>query len=221
MLTITTIPVTSYQQNARILIDTETQSVVIVDPGGDVPKLMAALPPNATVSAIWITHSHIDHVSGVAALLTALSDRGGPLPDVLAHPDDIPNREALPAQSAMTGFPYSGNFEVTKPIVDNDVVSVGNVDFKVLHTPGHAVGHVSFYSDAMTNKYKTPLLIAGDALFKGSIGRTDLPGGNSDQLLTSIQKKLFVLPGHTTVLSGHGFNTTIAHEMATNPFFTA
>ena len=216
MLKIITIPVTPYQQNARLLIDSTSKTAVIVDPGGDVPQILAALPQDVKLTAIWITHSHIDHVSGVAALLAEFES--GQL-DIIAHPDDKINREHLPMQSQMMQFPYSGEFDTTQDCGHEDMLSLGQYNFKVLHTPGHAIGHVSFFCEDDNNQYHAPLCIAGDALFNGSIGRTDLPGGNHQQLLDSIQTHLFTLPGSTVVCSGHGPNTTIENEKNTNPFF--
>ncbi|RAP24846.1 MBL fold metallo-hydrolase [Candidatus Marinamargulisbacteria bacterium SCGC AG-343-K17] len=217
MLKIITIPVTLYEQNARILIDDSSKEAVIVDPGGDVPNILAQLPNDVTLKAIWITHSHIDHVSGVGALLNEF-DQGSI--DVVAHAEDKINRENLPLQSQMMQFPYSGEFDTTQDCGHEDVLSLGQYNFKVLHTPGHAIGHVSFYCDNMTNEFNVPICIAGDALFRGSIGRTDLPGGNHQQLLDSIQTQLFVLPENTLVFSGHGPNTTIGEEKESNPFFS-
>ena len=188
-----------------------------MDPGGDIPLILQQLPDHITVTAIWITHSHIDHVSGVSLLLSELA-KIDCAPAVIAHGDDSINREHLPMQSQMMQFPYSGDFDVSQTVVDTDVVSVGNYDFKVLHTPGHAIGHISFYCDQLTNQFNAPVLIAGDALFKGSIGRTDLPGGNHQQLLTSIADQLLILPDLTVVLCGHGPNTTIGDDSSTNPF---
>ena len=156
MLQIITIPVTPYQQNARILIDSISKKAVIVDPGGDVPQILAALPQDVALTAIWITHSHIDHVSGVAALLAEFDS--GQL-DVIAHSDDKINREHLPMQSQMMQFPYSGEFDTTQDCGHEDVLSLGQYDFKVLHTPGHAIGHVSFYCEDDTNQYHAPLAL--------------------------------------------------------------
>ena len=215
MIQILTIPVTSYQQNCRIVVDDETNEAVCIDPGGDILSVLAVLPPSVALSAIWITHSHIDHVSGVAELLSSTES---PL-SVMAHADDVVNRRFLSQQSAMMRFPYSGEFEVTHHVSHYDSLTVGNHSFQVLHTPGHAIGHVSYFMEDATNIYQRPILIAGDALFKGSIGRTDLPGGNHDLLIKSIKDHLFVLPDETIVCSGHGPNTTIGHEKKTNPFF--
>ena len=214
MLVVQTIVVTPFQQNARMLLDEDSQQAVVVDPGGDIPLILDQLPDDYTLSQVWITHSHIDHVSGVAELLTKLSSR----PAIYAHPDDGINRDHLPMQSQMMGFPYSGDFTIDHYVNDGDIISVGEYEFKVLHTPGHAIGHVSFYCASNNNSFEEPMVVAGDALFNGSIGRTDLPGGNHQQLLDSIRDQLLTLPENTVVCSGHGPNTTIKHESLTNPF---
>ena len=217
MLVVKPIVVTPFQQNARILLDESSKEAVIVDPGGDIPLILDQLPDDYTLSQVWITHSHIDHVSGVAALLNQSSDK----PNVYAHPEDSINRDHLPMQSQMMGFPYSGDFNVDYLINHGDLITIGTYEFKVLHTPGHAIGHVSFYHSLSENSFDRPFVIAGDALFNGSIGRTDLPGGDHQQLLSSIREHLFSLPDQTIVCSGHGPNTTIETEKATNPFLNS
>jgi hydroxyacylglutathione hydrolase len=214
MLKIITIPVTSYQQNARVLVDETKNEGVLVDPGGDVDAILSACSPAITFTAIWITHSHIDHVSGVSDILTMFPG----LP-VLAHAEDSVNRNHLKLQSEMMSFPYSGDFDTTRDILHDDVLTIGASRWRVLHTPGHAIGHLSFFMASSDNSLNAPVLIAGDALFKGSIGRTDLPGGNHNQLLDSIRRHIFTLPGHTVVCAGHGPETTVDAEMKTNPFF--
>ena len=141
MLKIITIPVTLYEQNARILIDDTSKEAVIVDPGGDVPDILGQLPNDVTLKAIWITHSHIDHVSGVGALLNEF-DQGSI--DVVAHAEDKINRDNFSLQSQMMQFPYSGDFNTTADVVHGDEIYCGQYQFKVLHTPGHAIGHIFF-----------------------------------------------------------------------------
>jgi len=216
MLVIKTIPVTMYEQNTRILIDEGCKEAVVVDPGGDIQAILNELPSDVLLKQIWITHSHIDHVSGVSELLNSFDADSI---DVIAHPEDDFNRENLAIQAQMMQFPYSGGFNTTQSCNEGDSLMVGDYSFKVLNTPGHAVGHVSFYCDNKQNTFNETILIAGDALFKGSIGRTDLPGGNHQQLLSSIKEKLFTLPDSTIVCPGHGPNTIIGFEKKTNPFF--
>ena len=164
------------------------------------------------------SHTHIDHVSGVRSLLDRFSSCSI---QVVAHLDDQFNRENLAAQSQMLQFPYSGDFDVSLTCSHGDNVFVGDYSFNVLHTPGHALGHVAFFMAESTNSFNSPVLISGDTLFKGSIGRTDLPGGNHDQLIASIQDHIFTLPEDTVVCSGHGPNTTIGNEKQFNPFFNS
>ena len=130
MLVVKTIPVTLYEQNARLLIDESSKQAVLVDPGGDVPQIMAKLPEDVTLTAIWITHSQIDHVSGVGDVIKHVSMSSI---EVIAHPDDKINRDNLPMQSQMLQFPYSGEFSVTQECVAGDVLSVGQYQFKVRH----------------------------------------------------------------------------------------
>ena len=127
-----------------------------MDPGGDVPQILAALPQDVKLTAIWITHSHIDHVSGVAALLAEFES--GQL-DIIAHPDDKINREHLPMQSQMMQFPYSGEFDTTQDCGHEDMLSLGQYNFKVLHTPGHAIGHVSFFVRMITINIMRPFVL--------------------------------------------------------------
>ena len=219
MLTITTVPVTAFMQNARLLIDDVSKNGVIVDPGGDIPMIVKVIPKEVTIDAIWITHSHIDHVSGVSDLVLHLK-KLHKAPEIIAHADDEPNRASLPMQSQLMNFPFSGLFEPTRLVSHNDSLTIGEHQFKVLHTPGHALGHVSFYMDSSDNEFNSPMVIAGDTLFKQSIGRTDLPGGNYNQLIESIQNYLFTLPNNTVVCNGHGPSTTISDEKQFNPFLT-
>lgn len=213
MISIQPIVVTPLQQNARII--TVANECVIVDPGGDASRILAAIPRGVTVSELWITHSHIDHVGGVAHVLQAFPNQ--PI-CVVAHVDDAINRQALALQSNMMGVDPVVPFEVTHAVTHGDSRSIGGMTFQVLHTPGHAIGHVAYYLSDSNHAFEAPILISGDALFKGSIGRTDLPGGNYDQLMDSIHGHFLPLPDHTIVCSGHGPNTTIGHEKQTNPF---
>ena len=209
MLTITTVPVTIYEQNARVLVDTKNQEAVVVDPGGDVDRIIAVIPPATRLRAIWITHSHIDHVGGVADLLARYP--GAPIA-VMAHPDDGMNQALLELQSQRLGIPYSGAFRVTDTVHEGMTVCIGDHDFTVYETPGHAQGHVSYFLSTSINTFKGPLVLSGDTVFQRGMGRTDLPGGNYDQLIESIKTKLMTLPPETVVLSGHGPSTTIHAE---------
>jgi glyoxylase-like metal-dependent hydrolase (beta-lactamase superfamily II) len=212
MLNVITVPVTVFGQNARILWCSETKEAVIVDPGGDADLLLREVEDaGVTCSAVWLTHSHLDHCAGVAAVLERCR-----VP-LLAHPNERTLRERIPDIARMYGLPadeWPACPEPTNTVTGGETVAVGSSKAKVLFTPGHSPGHVSFYFGS------EGILVSGDALFQGSIGRTDLPGGNHAQLIESIQRQLMTLPDETRVLSGHGDDTTIGEERRSNPFLT-
>lgn len=212
MLKIITIPVTEFGQNARVLICSETKDAVIVDPGGDGDRIhKVCVDHGVSVKAVWLTHSHLDHCGGVAPLLKKF-----PVP-LYAHPDERMFRERLPDIAMMYGLSASEWPACPEPsmrVGGGEEVSVGNNLAKVIHTPGHSPGHVSFYFQAES------VIISGDVLFQGSIGRTDLPGGDHKQLLQTIRSEFLPLPDSTRVLSGHGDDTTIGAERKSNPFLS-
>jgi hydroxyacylglutathione hydrolase len=210
MVEVITIPVTVFGQNARILWCSETKDAVIVDPGGDCDLIEDACSASGVkVTGIWLTHSHLDHCAGVSALLRTYT-----VP-LLAHPDEKMLRERIPDIARMYGLPaeeWPACPEPTQPIRGGEDLAIGDVRVKVLFTPGHSPGHVSFYFP------EDGVVVSGDALFRGSIGRTDLPGGDHAQLISSIRSQLLRLPEGTRVLSGHGEDTTIGEERTSNPF---
>lgn len=210
MLEVITVPVTVFSQNARVLWCSETKEGVLVDPGGDSDLLSGTCDgAGVRVTAIWLTHAHLDHCAGVAALLKRYS-----VP-LVAHPDERMLRERIPDIARMYGLPadeWPACPEPTHAVRGGEELRMGNVRAQVLFTPGHSPGHVSFYFPADS------VVVSGDALFCGSIGRTDLPGGDHAQLLASIKRELLRLPDETKVLSGHGEDTTIGAERRENPF---
>jgi hydroxyacylglutathione hydrolase len=210
MLEIKTVPVTPFAQNARILICSETRDAVLIDPGGDAAELIGALGSSgANLKGIWLTHSHLDHCGGVKGIL-----RSFPV-DLLGHPDEQTLRQSVCAISNMYGIGGADMDDCPEPsryLRGGETVHVGKLRFEVLFTPGHSSGHICF----LHRPSKT--LIAGDTLFAGSIGRTDLPGGNHAQLLRSIQQQIMTLPDDIQVLSGHGPDTTVGEERRSNPF---
>lgn len=205
------IAVTPFRQNCTLIWDDETREAVLTDVGGDVPFLLEEIKKHdLKLTAIWLTHGHLDHVGGVVELRSHLD-----VPVWGPHSEDLFLLEELPRITAEYGFPVSPSFTPTRWLQEGDTLKVGKYVFDVLHAPGHTPGHVVFYcKDA-------ELLIAGDVLFYESIGRTDFPRGNHADLIRNITSKLLVLPEATQVISGHGRTTTIGHEKRHNPFLRA
>lgn len=202
------LPVTPFKQNAALLWDDVTAEAVLTDVGGEAEGLLgAAADKNLNLQAIWLTHGHLDHAGGVVELRRHL-----PLPVLGPHQEDNYLLADLPQSTAQYRFPVSPAFEPDRWLNDGDSLKVGSYTFEVMHIPGHTPGHVVFYN-ALNG-----LLIAGDVLFRRSIGRTDFPRGNHAQLLEGIRTKLFTLPDDTRVLPGHGPMTTIGEEKQHNPY---
>lgn len=210
MLEIVSVVVTPFAQNCRILADSATKTAVVVDPGGDVPLIQEALSRGGwKCSEIWLTHSHLDHCGGVAGLQEVWR---APL---TAHPVEKQMRAHVQDLCAMYGLPRGDLENCPEPdraVSGGETLSFGGYDFKVFFTPGHSPGHVVFY------QAEHKILLAGDTVFLGSIGRTDLPGGDYDTLLTSIRSKILSLPDDTRVLPGHGDDTSVGVERRSNPF---
>jgi glyoxylase-like metal-dependent hydrolase (beta-lactamase superfamily II) len=204
------IPVTPFQQNCTLLWCEATKRAVVIDPGGDLPDIERAIAQaGVAVDKIWLTHGHVDHVGGAAALKASLKvSIEGP------HRDDLFLLEHVAESGRSFGMWDAANVTPDRWLEDGDQVQVGELTFDVLHCPGHSPGSVVFVNPAQR------LAIVGDVVFAGSIGRTDLPGGNPRQLLTSIRDKLLSLADDVTIISGHGPTSTIGRERATNPFLT-
>ena len=202
------VPVTPFEQNCSILICEETNRAAIVDPGGDIPKILDVLNKSgATPEKILLTHGHIDHCAGAVALAKELNvEIEGP------HKDEAFWLDQLPLQSQRFGFPKADAFVPNKWLDDEDVVSVGKVLLTVKHCPGHTPGHVVFYSP------QDHLAIVGDVLFAGSIGRTDFPRGNHADLVAAIRDKLFPLGDDIAFVPGHGPMSTFGDEKKSNPY---
>lgn len=203
------VPVTPFQQNCTILFDEVSKQSVVIDPGGDVPQILKALEEkDLSVSEIWLTHGHIDHAGGAEDLKDALDvEIIGP------HKDDLPLLSGLEDQATMFGVAMDvKNVSRNLWLEEGDEVSLGAHTFEVLHCPGHAPGHVVFYNPEMKFAH------VGDVLFAGSIGRTDLPLGNHEQLLASIKDKIFPLGDDVGFICGHGPGGQIGQERKTNPF---
>lgn len=196
-----------FQENCYIIGDEESGEGVLVDPGDEAARIAIAVEQtNLDISRILLTHAHIDHVGAVAALVEEYAC------PVLMHAEAEPMLAQLPSQAMMMGLRFGKVPSVDAYIEDEEVVKVGGVELRSLYTPGHAPGHLAFYAES------EGLVLAGDALFAGSVGRTDLPGGSMELLLRSIEERLLTLPDGTAVYPGHGPETTIANEKAHNPF---
>ncbi|MES2986683.1 MAG: MBL fold metallo-hydrolase [Pseudomonadota bacterium] len=201
------VPVTPLQQNCTLLWCTQTMRGAFVDPGGDLHKLRAAAQQhNVTIEKILITHGHIDHCGSAGEFATELG-----VPIEGPHEADrfwISRLEDDGKKYGVRGMP----FEPDRWLVDGDQVTVGNLTLDVYHCPGHTPGHVIFHQPEST------FACVGDVLFKGSIGRTDFPMGNHQQLLDAIVTKLWPLGGETVFVPGHGPLSNFAHERKTNPY---
>lgn len=207
-LTCTVIPVTPYQQNCSVIKCEHTGKAAIVDPGGETGRILAAVRKmEASVEKILLTHAHVDHCAAADVLRRQL---GVPLEG--PHRGDVFWLERLPDWCRMSGFPPAEPFTPDRWLVDGDTVTVGEAVLQVLHCPGHTPGHVVFYHAGQH------LAWVGDVLFKGSIGRTDFPGGSFDELISSIRDRLFPLGDDVTFIPGHGPTSTLGHERRTNPF---
>ncbi|WP_433972483.1 MBL fold metallo-hydrolase [Tunturiibacter lichenicola] len=201
------IPVGPLQCNCSILGDETSREAIVVDPGDDIPRIMALLAKHhLTVKQIVITHAHIDHIAG-AHRLKQLT--GAP---ILYNQNDLPLVKMMDVQAGWLGMPTPTVHAPDDTLDDGKLITITGLTGSILHTPGHTEGSVCLYLPDQT------LLLAGDTLFAGSVGRTDLPGGNTNKLLSSIHDRLLTLPDEVTVIPGHGPRTTIGAERDSNPF---
>ena len=208
MLHYHTIPVTAFQQNCSLLWCDQTHEAAVIDPGGDLDTILAQVQQRGLhLVAIWLTHAHIDHAGGTAELSERLQ-----LPIVGPHQGDQFWIDGLPQQSIRFGFPPAGAFVPTRWLQDGDTVQVGQEVLHVRHTPGHTPGHVVFHAPQIQRCF------VGDVLFAGSIGRTDFPQGNHEQLIDSITQRLWPMGNETVFIPGHGPESSFGHERRTNPF---
>jgi hydroxyacylglutathione hydrolase len=202
------IPVTPFQQNCTLVWCEATKRAAVIDPGGDLPDIERAIAEaGVTVDKIWLTHGHVDHVAGATDLKARLK-----VPIEGPHRDDLFLLQRVVETARGFGIPGASNVTPDRWLDDGDRLEVGELTFDVLHCPGHSPGSVVFFNPEQR------LAIVGDVLFKGSVGRTDLPGGDQRQLLKSIRDKLLPLGDDVAIISGHGPTTTIGRERATNPF---
>ena len=208
MLQYRTLPVTAFRQNCSLLWDDATMEGVLVDPGGDVPLLIATAEElGVTLAQIWLTHAHIDHAGGVAELVAR---RG--LPVIGPHPDDQFLIDGLAEQARAFGFPPAGAFVPQRWLQGGDTVALGAHVFQVRHCPGHTPGHVIFHNAEMNRAF------VGDVLFAGSVGRTDFPRSDPQALIHSIVTQLWPLGDATVFVPGHGPESTFGRERKSNPY---
>lgn len=214
------ITVTAFQQHTRIVGCADTRRAICIDPGDEAERIVGELDRlGLELQAIACTHAHLDHVGGVAALKALKPDA-----EIILHQADEFIYDSLPDQPALLGVPRANwaamgfEFDAPPPVdrywQDGEDYVVGNLNFKVVHCPGHTPGHVVLFEP--TEK----VVFVGDCLFAGSIGRTDLPGGSSEQLMDSLMNRIVPLGDDVVVYSGHGPETTIGEERQTNPFLT-
>ena len=202
------IPVTPFQQNCSVLWCENTMKGAVVDPGGDLDKILnEAETHGIEIEKILITHGHVDHAAGTAELKRRLN-----VPIEGPHIDDKFWIDQLPVDSVEWGFPESEAFESDRWLINGDQVTVGEITLDVYHCPGHTPGHVVFFEPV------TRVAFVGDVLFQGSIGRTDFPRGNHADLIRSIRERLWPLGDDVTFVPGHGPASTFGAERQSNPF---
>ena len=209
MLRYQTIPVTPFQQNCSLIWCDESKQAAIIDPGGEVDRLLAAAAQQGLrIEQIWLTHAHIDHAGGTADL----AERLGGVPIVGPHPGDQFWIDGLQQQGVMFGFPGARTFAPTRWLKDGDSVELSGHVLHVRHCPGHTPGHVVFHSPELKRAF------VGDVLFAGSIGRTDFPQGDHQTLIDSITQRLWPMGDDTVFIPGHGPESTFGRERKTNPY---
>ncbi|MDE2401174.1 MAG: MBL fold metallo-hydrolase [Burkholderiales bacterium] len=202
-----TIPVTAFEQNCSLVWCDATQDAALIDPGGDMPKLLAEVKARGlNLKALWLTHAHIDHAGATGTLA-----REHALPIIGPHQGDQFWIDALPQQSEMFGFPPAEHFAPTRWLNEGDTVQIGQCTLQVLHCPGHTPGHVVLFDPSTRHAF------VGDVLFAGSIGRTDFPGGSHPTLINAIKTRLLPLGDDVTFTPGHGPESTLGEERRYNP----
>jgi glyoxylase-like metal-dependent hydrolase (beta-lactamase superfamily II) len=201
------LPVGPLQCNCSVIGDEATREGLVIDPGDDIEQVLALVHKHSLqIKHIIVTHAHIDHVGGAMKLRAAT---GAP---ILLNQNDYALLKMLDVQAAWIGMPTPGKVEIDQSLGHADRVKTGNLAAQVLHTPGHTEGSICLYFPAESK------LIAGDTLFAGSIGRTDLPGGSYAKIIRSLHERVLALPDETIVVPGHGPLTTIGDERESNPF---
>jgi len=196
--------------NAYLVGDTQSHSAVVVDPAWDGELILDESNRHGWhIEQIWLTHAHFDHIGGLAGLVKGIQ----PVPSIALHPADLP-LYSVQGGAALFGMRIEAAPEPSVRLSQGQSLHLGEVTFEVRHCPGHTPGHVVFYCAA------EKVMFCGDVIFWGSIGRTDLPGGDYDTLIRSIHTQILTLPNETRLLSGHGGETTVGYERRENPFLS-
>jgi hydroxyacylglutathione hydrolase len=196
-----------FQENSYIVGDEESRMGALIDPGDEATRIALTVERlGLEISQIIVTHAHVDHVGAVAPLADEF------LCPVVMHEEAEAMLRTMPQQAMMMGFRFGKVPNVDRNIGDDEILEVGSLRLRSLYTPGHAPGHLAFHEEGQG------ILFSGDALFAGSVGRVDLPGGSMEVLMRSISERLLTLPDETRVFSGHGPETTIGRERMANPF---
>ena len=208
MLEIVSFTLGPAQTNAYLVADSETKEAAVIDPAWDGHLILAKAQKRGwRIAHLWYTHAHFDHIGGAGAIADALN----PLPLVALHPNDHVLWRAG-GGGAIFGFDIDPGPEPTIDFYQGQILRLGRVEFEVRFTPGHTPGHCILYVSSVD------VCLCGDLIFAGSVGRTDFPGGNWDQLVESIRTQVFTMPDETRLLSGHGPETTVGEEKRNNPF---
>ncbi len=207
-LSVVPLPNGQFAENCYLVFDPDAPETVLIDPGEEAERfLAAAAEARRRISAIWLTHAHLDHVLGVARIQEAT---GAP---ISLHPEDRELYDEVPEQAALFGLEASRPPAPQRELAHGQRLALGGTSLEVRHVPGHSPGHVCFVAPGM--------VFCGDVVFAGSIGRTDLPGGDYATLIAGIQRELLSLPDATVLYPGHGPATTVGRERASNPFLNA
>jgi hydroxyacylglutathione hydrolase len=208
MLTIVPFTLGLVQTNTYLVADADTGAAVVIDPADEGDRIVTEAQQRGwRIGSIWLTHAHFDHLAGAGEV----ADNLNPPPPVALHPEDYPLWR-MQGGAPLFGMSIDPGPEPTIDLHQGDILRLGNHRFEVRHTPGHTRGHVVFYCE------DSQVLFCGDVIFNGSIGRTDLPGGNYEILIRSIETQVLTLPDVTRLLPGHGPETTVAQEKLSNPF---
>ena len=208
MLAIVSLTLGPVQTNTFLVADTVSGEAVVIDPAGAGRQIaVEAQSRNWHISAVWITHAHFDHIGGTASLLREVK----PLPDVALHPSDLFLWQ-MQGGAPLLGFQIEPGSDPSLKLHDRQELRLGEMVFQVRHTPGHTPGHVVYYCAS------AEVVFCGDVIFAGSIGRTDLPGGDFNTLINSIRQEILTLPDETRLYCGHGPQTTVGVERQYNPY---